>query len=385
VGLGDDADMEGDQAEAWVSAGLLEPDAPDAAARRELLAVLAARGATTDQMQQAHASGRLAALAGELVTHPERERLSVEAAARRLGMEVPRMRRALLAAGLSIDDADPLPITDAEIEALVAFERGAALVGDDLALAFTRLLGNAAARVAEASVEVFAVELSGRAADRLDEMEYGRASLAAVEATQVVPDAFTHLLQQHLHRSVRRALLERSTEEPAVVETTIGFVDLVGSTSWTRTRSNLELARALEQFESAAFELASAHGGWIVKMVGDCAMYEVPDPIAACRIGLELCAVAQACADLPEARGGVAAGPVQARGGDYFGTTVNLAARAEPVAQPSTLAVNDVVADRLDVSGLPAGWILERLPDQPLRGFDAPVPLWALSVSTHLS
>jgi len=304
------------------------------------------------------------------------ERLTVDEAAARAGTTPDRLRHALLAAGLALDPAQERPLTEDDVESAVVFELGAALLGDAGALAFTRLLGNAAARVAEAAVEQFADEIEAHAGP--SPLDHARATAEAVAALDLVPSAFARLLHQHVHQAVRRSLLERIGDQPSTVHTTIGFVDLVGSTAWTRERSTEELAHALVQFESAAFDIATAHGGWIVKLIGDAAMFEAPDPLAACHIGLDLCAAVDACADLPGARGGLACGPVQARDGDYFGTVVNLAARAAAVSEPSRLAVNEAVAEHVRAAG-PDGWSVEDMPPHPLRGFDDPPALFRLS------
>lgn len=49
-------------------------------------------------------------------------------------------------------------------------------------------------------------------------------------------------------------------------------------------------------------------------------------------------------ADLPAARAGVHAGPVIERDGDYFGRTVNLAARLSALPQPAQVVVSPDVA-----------------------------------------
>src|SRR3954468_16018218 len=52
--------------------------------------------------------------------------------------------------------------------------------------------------------------------------------------------------------------------------------------------------------------------------------------------------------DLPAARAGVALGPVLIRGGDYFGTVVNLASRLVDGADPDTVAVDEAFREQAD-------------------------------------
>ena len=74
---------------------------------------------------------------------------------------------------------------------------------------------------------------------------------------------------------------------------------------------------------------------------------------------------------LPPAHVGVAAGPVVVQGGDYFGRTVNLAARIAAQAGAGQVLVSQSVAD----SAAPAGVALVELGELRLKGFARPVPL----------
>jgi len=57
-------------------------------------------------------------------------------------------------------------------------------------------------------------------------------------------------------------------------------------------------------------------------------------------------------AGLPPAHVGVAAGPVVVQGGDYFGRTVNLAARIAAYASASRVLVSECVAERAPPQGV---------------------------------
>ena len=88
------------------------------------------------------------------------------------------------------------------------------------------------------------------------------------------------------------------------------------------------------------------HGGVPAKWLGDGVMFHFREPggggaLAALRMAEELPA-----AGLPPAHVGVAAGPVVAQGGDYFGRTVNLAARIAAYASASRVLVSEPVVQR---------------------------------------
>jgi adenylate cyclase len=76
-------------------------------------------------------------------------------------------------------------------------------------------------------------------------------------------------------------------------------------------------------------------------------------------------------AGLPPAHVGVAAGPVVAKGGDYFGRTVNLAARIAAHAGAGQVLVSQSVAD----SAPPQGVRFVEHGELPLKGFARPVPV----------
>jgi len=67
----------------------------------------------------------------------------------------------------------------------------------------------------------------------------------------------------------------------------------------------------------------------------------------------------------------VAAGPVAAQGGDYFGRTVNLAARIAAHAGAGQVLVSQRVAE----SAPPAGVVFSEAGEVELKGFAHPVRL----------
>jgi adenylate cyclase len=87
---------------------------------------------------------------------------------------------------------------------------------------------------------------------------------------------------------------------------------------------------------------ARQHGGRAVKLLGDGVMFHFPDPPGALRCSLEL--VERAPSEgLPPAHVGVHAGAVVYREGDYFGRTVNVAARVAAKAGPHQVLVTEDV------------------------------------------
>jgi class 3 adenylate cyclase len=360
------------------AAGLYDPGAPDAAERLELLRYLCGRGITLEHMVSADRAGRLLTLSAEMQLRNPDETLTVEDVAARTGSTVDRVLRIRLAGGTPVDPDDPrVPVT--AVGDIAAFEAGAALFGEAATLSFTRVLGGAVARIAEAAVDLFMSELSPLAVAKDAPVQVARAAADATAALMGLPPVMEHLLRDHVLMALRRTATERAPETDArAVTVGIGFVDLVGSTQWSRDLAFKDQALALGRFESEAWAIAAHHDGRVVKLIGDAAMFISPSGTAAARIALELCQAVAADGALPGARGAAGYGTVAARDGDYFGSLVNLVARAVKVADPGSVVVTGAVRDELDG----AGWNLVEVPEPRLRGIGEAVRLYAVSPQT---
>jgi adenylate cyclase len=127
------------------------------------------------------------------------------------------------------------------------------------------------------------------------------------------------------------------------------------------------LAEALAVLVSRS---AREHGGVPVKWLGDGVMVYFREPAGAVLAALDLVAQLPA-GGLPPAHVGVAAGPVVVQGGDYFGRTINLAARIAAHAAAGQVLVSQTVAE----SAAPQGVRFAALGEQRLEGFARPVRL----------
>jgi adenylate cyclase len=104
-------------------------------------------------------------------------------------------------------------------------------------------------------------------------------------------------------------------------------------------------------------------------------MFVAVDPNAACEIALLLVDAVRELGRGVRPRGAVAFGPVLQRGGDYYGPTVNLAARVAELAVPYEILVTEGLvssAEHWTLLFAPAG-------RRMLKGFDEPVTLWELA------
>ena len=127
----------------------------------------------------------------------------------------------------------------------------------------------------------------------------------------------------------------------------VGFADLAGYTGLWHELETHELAMMLEHVRSdrPATSIAAA-GANVVKRIGDAVMFVTNAPGVACALALDLLE-ACAAAGLPKLRVGLAFGDVMVRQGDFYGPTVNLAARLVASAEVGTALTDRALYDRL--------------------------------------
>jgi class 3 adenylate cyclase len=161
------------------------------------------------------------------------------------------------------------------------------------------------------------------------------------------------------------------------------FTDLTDSTALYSRVGDAKAFKVVQEHFDLLFGIIAARRGTLVKTIGDAVMaafVEERDAVAAAIEMLERFPTFRK--SLPEAertflKVGVYAGPcyvVTANGIlDYFGQTVNLAARLQGAAGAGELILVEAVADE----ALQSGWLGEHRPserfDATLKGLDAPV------------
>lgn len=243
--------------------------------------------------------------------------------------------------------------------------RDSGLVAEGTLLVLARAMGQGLSRLAEAHVQV----LRDQAVDLTAE----QASAAVVAAsTDVLPRLealVVHVWRRQFAAATERAFASLQTD--GAPELAVGFIDLVGFTRTSRRIGTVELEDLLERFESETSARVTAHGGRVVKTLGDAVLFVCDDVASAVEVAL-LGVDAHVDDDtVPEVRAGVAVGPLLQRLGDVFGEPVNLASRLTDEARPGTVLVDSQVADAL--AGSPA-YTLQRLRRRPVRGYRALAP-----------
>ncbi len=253
--------------------------------------------------------------------------------------------------------ARPSPDDPVREDELLVFRAGQILSGaglDDAAqVRFSRVMGENIRRLAEAQVHFF---------DRTVIEPMLRAGLSQQQVWDTVarmsPDLTPlfeglllwlyrrqqehYVLQdvvEHLENALEQAGLGRSRDPrpPA-----IAFLDLSGFTRLTEEQGDEAAAALAGSLAELVQESGHAYGGTPVKLLGDGVMFHFSDPANAVRCALHMVGEAPR-AGLPPAHVGVDAGPVVFQDGDYFGRTVNVAARIAAEAQPGEVLVSEAV------------------------------------------
>jgi class 3 adenylate cyclase len=354
-----------------VASGLYDPADADAAERLELFEHLFERGATLELIQQRLAAGDELFMVATSLTRSWPTARSVADLASGCGVPPETVGRMRLALGFAVDDVTAPTVRFMLPEDVALFQGASDLFGEDRVLAFTRVLGSSAGRIADAANALFGDRMAEGQDRRPSMLELSQANEMAIAALEAVPDMLLRTVIEHLGGILRRLpdLID------ARVHTAVGFVDLVDSTRWATSVSMREHGQALARFETAAWDSATRHGGRVVKMIGDEAMFVADDVGVAARIAAELCAVAERDEALPLARGAIGHGPVTVRDGDYFGPVVNAVARAAKLAGPG-----QVMALAPAHQDLPASaWMVAAPTTVELRGLDDPVEIAAIT------
>ena len=356
--------------------GLYDPNSPNAADRLALLEWLAEQGATIDQMVDAKKHDHLTGLAGDLALRPGK-RLTPSEFAEQTQLSVDDVLSLALAIGRPIGDLEEPAFTADDVEGFGMFALGATVFGEDAMLRFARVLGASLARIADAAVSLFMsdVEMPLNEADA-GELALARANLDAVGALSALTSAMAIVLRVHMESAIARSRQGRiEASSPVTVVIAIGFVDLVGFTPLSQQMPVDELGGVVDDFEAVAHETVASHGGQIVKLIGDEAMFVARDAGSASEIALAL-VERFGHEGRVTPRGGIAVGEVLTRGGDYYGPVVNLASRIADMAVPNEILVTPDMRERAETAHAPLTF--DPAGRRLLKGFDEPVELFAL-------
>jgi adenylate cyclase len=341
---------------------LYDPTSPTAADRLAALRYMVEHGTSIAYLKAGNARGRLFAGQTMSVLWGDTEWLSPSEVAERAGLDEDVLRRLRNTCGLP-DPGSDRACPAAEVELWQAVAAAITLVGEPAVSSFLRTLGAAVIASAEATLGM------AREANPLNwqsEPAYAEWALEGALLISQIPRGLDVLFRLHVPFAGDRIL--RYAEAPEeFTEFTIGFVDLVDSTSLIERLASQEVVRAMSEFAQLASTSASSGGARLVQLIGDEAMFAHRDPVCVATAVAELVAAVEDHPLLHGARGGMATGAVVPALGDYFGPAVNLAARITREG-----GFGEVLSDTATAVAIGGG---EEIGARSLRGFAEPRPV----------
>lgn len=360
----------------WDREGLLEGlDGAQRDARRRLLDDLHSEGISVEELRRAVAEDRLALLPVErrLLAPP---RFTAEQAAGEAGLDVETFVALGRAIGQPMEAADAVAYGDDDVEAArrVAAYIQAGLPRDEI-LELVRVMSSSVGRSAEGIRTMFGRAFL-RAGDTEEDLGLRYAQMAEALLPVLVKD-FDFLMRVQLREYTRSdaiGIAERTTG--AFADSTpvaVGFVDLVGFTALGEEIDEVALSGVADRLTSLAHHFVKPPVR-LVKTIGDAVMFVSLQPRELLEVLLDLLEAVEGDESLPALRGGAAWGPAVARYGDWYGSTVNLAARVAARARSGSILVSDSLGEALGDASAEFSW--SAAGPKNLRGFSAPVTTW---------
>lgn len=319
---------------------------------------------------------------------PPRSGTTSRQLAAEIGVDLAGLERLYLAFGLRPPEPDE-NVRAEDVEALGTFW---VLLGADVAegevLRMARMWSDAARRVAEYLPHYFhsRVEEPFRRRGMGDNQAYEAAIReVGLRTGRSGEELLTWLFRRHSEtfflehqfQHVETALRSAGVREEApTAEEAVVFADLTGYTVLTEEAGDEAAADVALALAELVRELAFRHRGSVVKMLGDGVHFHFRDASDAVRASIELVRAVRE-RGLPPAHIGVNVGPMIYDEGDYFGRTVNIAARIASHAGPDQVLVGEPVVDAVVVERIS----FEPVPAARLKGIQEPVALFR-AVST---
>jgi adenylate cyclase len=271
------------------------------------------------------------------------------------------------------DTGDSVAYSDADVRAvsIVASAIELGVLDEKTAFRMTRALGTTMARLADWQVSTLVEQVEhdvegGKSDSRLQ---------AAIELATTAAPGFEELIiyawRRHLAAAAARIeALGAADEELLSTVMTVGFADLSRFTSLSNQLDDSSLGALVEDFETRCADIVTAHGGRVIKTLGDAVLFVTDTAPEGTRTSLDIVSQIGSRDELPDIRVGMATGSVISRLGDVFGPPVNLAARLSHVARSNRVLIDGVTAASLD-----GEFDLRTLPPRPLRGFGNVSPI----------
>lgn len=218
-----------------------------------------------------------------------------------------------------------------------------------------------------------------------------RPRIALLESRHWVADALTadRLTSLQIFRDLFSADVLRPGDEVAIAGVTLLFSDLKGSTALYQAIGDARAYHLVRDHFAFLARVIRAHEGAIVKTIGDAVMAAFRNPADGIEAALD---IQQGIADFNRAHGAAAGPALVIKLGlhqgpsiavtlndrlDYFGSTVNMAARLQGQSQGGDIVISAEMASDEGVKDRLAGFALEE--DRALlKGFAQPLLFYRL-------
>jgi adenylate cyclase len=344
-----------------------------------LMAAFEEAGISLEDVARGVAAGELSFPLGLFLPEPVARSLTYESLAADLGRSPELVRRLSGELGLAPPADDRVRAEDAEMLSLVLTRLD--LAEEDELSRFARLYGSTIQRLVGSGLQFFDQTVRQRVAtyDLSNEEKDGLVYRKAAAFTQVVAALVPWLQRRHREHSVleyivsvtegfmeERGFRPRQPKQPPA----IAFLDLTGYSSLAEERGDEAAAELAAGLASVVQEAARTQGCRPVKWLGDGVMFHFSDSGRAIRSALDLVEQTERAIAVP-ARIGINAGTVIAQEGDYFGRTVNIAARIADYARPREVLVSEDARRSASVADVE----FELIGDVPLKGVSNAVRL----------
>jgi len=346
---------------------------------REIAQQLRAFGATEREIERALASGEPQRAVLAVVARHSAEGRSVTPADIEAGGGPPHEQLAELmrAFGLPVPGRRERSFTAAEADALIELWRGSDVWPFELAIQVSRVYGRLLARIAHATVQLWASVVEPALRERSVEHDALLNGAESLERLLPVSDALLAAVHRRwLEREAAQIALQEvpltsHTEGSlAAVEVSFLFCDLKDFTAFADRQGDDAAVRLIDRFAAV---VTREHGpeARLTKLLGDGFMCAYPNPQLAVDAGARIIDAMSAPGD-PGVHASVHHGLAIPREGDYFGAAVNLTARLLAFADRDELVATRSVLERCD------GMQWERAGTLRIRGVSHDVEVFRL-------
>jgi adenylate cyclase len=370
-----------DELREWAAVELLNPAGDGVFDELDLLRLMTVRhykalGYNPDQLAEALSSGEVTPFQGEYL-YPRDRPLSLEEAADRIGIDPEMLRSLRVALGFRRTDS----FLKGDLQLLESFKViAAAGLPPEAVLEGARVFGDTLRRLAETETRLVHVHIHERLeAEGIAEEEISRQIAGLTDAVVPLLDGIVerlhheHLVQANIEDAYVHLVPSDAPGGRGSVEATIVFVDVASFTQLAQSEGDQAALDLMTRVDSELRTLALEHDGKVVKQIGDALMLAFRRATHAVGFAAALDERVGRDPSLPPLRTGMHCGPAVYRGGDYIGTTVNLAARVNSICTAGETLITEAVANQAGGAAP-----LEPVGVRMLRGMEQPLSLYRL-------